>query len=106
MICDTLTEIPAALVYAIPRGYRQLDKLAQARFGKRVIHLALRWILDQGVTSALWGARSPDQHPPRVAREVHRRVRNRKFGTGLLWASFVSRRGFRAGASVDAYTKV
>jgi len=31
------------------------------RFGKRVIHLAVRWMLDQGVTTALWGARRPDQ---------------------------------------------
>jgi aryl-alcohol dehydrogenase-like predicted oxidoreductase len=41
----------------------KLDRLAQ-RFGKRVIHLAVRWMLDQGVTTALWGARRPDQlHP-------------------------------------------
>jgi len=39
----------------------QLDQLAQDRYGKRVIHLAVRWILDQGVTTALWGARHPDQ---------------------------------------------
>jgi aryl-alcohol dehydrogenase-like predicted oxidoreductase len=26
-----------------------------------VIHLAVRWILDQGVDVALWGARRPDQ---------------------------------------------
>ena len=32
----------------------RLDRLAQ-RFGKRVIHLAVRWMLDQGVTTALWG---------------------------------------------------
>jgi aryl-alcohol dehydrogenase-like predicted oxidoreductase len=38
----------------------QLDRLAQ-RFGKRVIHLAVRWMLDQGITTALWGARRPDQ---------------------------------------------
>ncbi len=39
----------------------QLDQLAQQRFGKRVIHLAVRWILDQGITTALWGARHPGQ---------------------------------------------
>jgi aryl-alcohol dehydrogenase-like predicted oxidoreductase len=39
-----------------------LDELARTRFGKRVIHLALRWVLDQpGVGAALWGARRPDQ---------------------------------------------
>ena len=40
---------------------RRLDQFAQARFGKRLIHLAIRWMLDQGITSALWGARHPDQ---------------------------------------------
>src|ERR1700686_4627832 len=39
----------------------KLDRLAQERFGKRVIHLAVRWMLDQGITTALWGARHPDQ---------------------------------------------
>jgi aryl-alcohol dehydrogenase-like predicted oxidoreductase len=43
---------------------RRLDELAQRRFGKRVIHLAIRWMLDQGVTTALWGARRPDQLSP------------------------------------------
>jgi len=42
----------------------QLDRLAQQRFGKRVIHLAVRWLLDQGVSTALWGARKPDQLQP------------------------------------------
>src|SRR5713101_598563 len=32
-----------------------LDRLAQERHGKRVIHLAVRWMLDQGITTALWG---------------------------------------------------
>jgi aryl-alcohol dehydrogenase-like predicted oxidoreductase len=43
---------------------RQLDRLAQDRFGKRVIHLAVRWLLDQGITTALWGARHPGQLEP------------------------------------------
>jgi len=42
----------------------RLDRLAKERFGKRVIHLAIRWMLDQGVTTALWGARHPDQLQP------------------------------------------
>lgn len=47
------------------RAVDRLDALAQARFGKRVIHLALRWLLDQpGVGMALWGARHPDQVDP------------------------------------------
>jgi aryl-alcohol dehydrogenase-like predicted oxidoreductase len=33
----------------------RLDQFAQQRFGKRVIHLAIRWMLDQGITTALWG---------------------------------------------------
>src|ERR1700682_2786997 len=42
----------------------RLDRLAQQRFGKRAIHLAVRWMLDQGITTALWGARHPDQLQP------------------------------------------
>jgi aryl-alcohol dehydrogenase-like predicted oxidoreductase len=43
---------------------QKLDRLAEQRFGKRVIHLAVRWMLDQGITTALWGARHPDQLRP------------------------------------------
>ena len=51
------------------RAVEQLDRLARERFGRRVIHLALRWILDQpGICIALWGARHPDQLAP--VREV------------------------------------
>jgi len=42
----------------------QLDQLARRRFGKRVIDLAVRWVLGQGVAAALWGARKPDQLAP------------------------------------------
>ena len=38
-----------------------LDGFARASFGKSVLALALRWILDGGPTVALWGARRPDQ---------------------------------------------
>jgi len=42
-----------------------LDQFAQKKYGKRVIHLALRWMLDQpGVGVALWGARRPEQLEP------------------------------------------
>jgi len=42
-----------------------LDAFARERFGKRVIHLAVRWLLDQpGVGVALWGARHPEQLAP------------------------------------------
>jgi aryl-alcohol dehydrogenase-like predicted oxidoreductase len=43
---------------------QRLDRLAQGRFGKHVIELAVRWMLDQGITTALWGARHPDQLRP------------------------------------------
>jgi aryl-alcohol dehydrogenase-like predicted oxidoreductase len=39
----------------------QLDQLAQDFYQRRVIQLAVRWMLDQGVSVALWGARHPDQ---------------------------------------------
>ncbi len=43
----------------------RLDRFAQESYGKRVIHLAMRWVLDQpGVTAALWGARHPAQLDP------------------------------------------
>jgi aryl-alcohol dehydrogenase-like predicted oxidoreductase len=41
---------------------QQLDALAQRRYGKHVIELAERWVLDQpGIAVALWGARHPSQ---------------------------------------------
>jgi aryl-alcohol dehydrogenase-like predicted oxidoreductase len=43
---------------------RRLDQFASERYGKRVIHLAVRWLLDQGATVALWGARHPGQLQP------------------------------------------
>ena len=43
----------------------QLDRLAKERFGKRVIHLAVRWVLDRNkMNIALWGARRADQLSP------------------------------------------
>jgi aryl-alcohol dehydrogenase-like predicted oxidoreductase len=42
-----------------------LDRFAQQKFNKRVIHLALRWVLDRAPnTIALWGARHPGQLDP------------------------------------------
>ena len=41
-----------------------LDRLARERYDKDVLALAVRWILDQGPTIALWGARRPDQIAP------------------------------------------
>jgi len=38
-----------------------LTAFARERHGKSVLALAIRWILDQGPTIALWGARKPEQ---------------------------------------------
>ena len=38
----------------------ELNDLA-AKYGKTVAHLAVRWVLDKGITSALWGARKISQ---------------------------------------------
>ncbi len=43
------------------KAVQQLDELARRRFQRRVIHLAVRWMLDQGISVALWGGRHPDQ---------------------------------------------
>jgi aryl-alcohol dehydrogenase-like predicted oxidoreductase len=58
-----------------------LDQLARERYGKSVLALAVRWILDQGPTIALWGARRPDQLAPledavgwRLDRETRRLI--------------------------------
>jgi aryl-alcohol dehydrogenase-like predicted oxidoreductase len=40
---------------------QQLDEFAQRRFHRRVIQLAVRWMLDRGISVALWGGRHPDQ---------------------------------------------
>jgi aryl-alcohol dehydrogenase-like predicted oxidoreductase len=43
----------------------ELDRFARERYQKNVLALALRWLVDQpGVTTALWGARRPDQLDP------------------------------------------
>ena len=42
-----------------------LDRFADRRYHRRIIHLALRWVLDQyDLSVALWGARMPDQLNP------------------------------------------
>lgn len=43
----------------------RLAKFARDRFGKSIIELAARWVLDRpGVSVALWGAKRPDQLDP------------------------------------------
>jgi aryl-alcohol dehydrogenase-like predicted oxidoreductase len=41
-----------------------LKSLARQRFGKSLLALAIRWVLDQGPAIALWGARHPGQLDP------------------------------------------
>jgi aryl-alcohol dehydrogenase-like predicted oxidoreductase len=44
---------------------QRLDDFARKNYGKRVIHLAVRWVLDkQPLSIALWGARHPGQLDP------------------------------------------
>lgn len=42
----------------------RLDRLASERYGKGVLHLAVRWVLDRGCQIALWGGRKPEQMEP------------------------------------------
>jgi aryl-alcohol dehydrogenase-like predicted oxidoreductase len=43
----------------------RLDRFARERYGRRVIQLAVRWVLDRGERNiALWGARRADQLSP------------------------------------------
>jgi aryl-alcohol dehydrogenase-like predicted oxidoreductase len=44
------------------RAVAELDAFAQKQYGKRVLHLAVRWVLDRpGISAALWGAKRPSQ---------------------------------------------
>jgi len=44
------------------KAVERLSELARERFGKTIIELAARWVLDRpGVSVALWGAKRPDQ---------------------------------------------
>ncbi len=42
----------------------RLDRFARERYGKSVLALAVRWLLDRGKIVALWGARCPEQLAP------------------------------------------
>ncbi len=47
------------------KAVEKLDAYARRKYGKRVIHLAIRWMLDRAPDHiALWGARRPDQLGP------------------------------------------
>lgn len=40
----------------------RLADFARQRYGKSVLELAVRWVLDRpGISAALWGAKSPEQ---------------------------------------------
>ncbi|MBV8629292.1 MAG: aldo/keto reductase [Silvibacterium sp.] len=66
----------------------KLDAFARSNYGKTVLELAVRWVLDRpGVSAALWGAKRPDQLgavegvfgwrlDPEAMREIDRIVRN------------------------------
>jgi aryl-alcohol dehydrogenase-like predicted oxidoreductase len=56
---DPKFQSPRYLQYL--EAVRQLDSLARSRFHRSVIHLAVRWMLDQGISVALWGGRHPQQ---------------------------------------------
>ena len=43
---------------------RKLDDFARENYGKRVLHLAIRWLLDHSADIALWGVRKPEQIDP------------------------------------------
>jgi aryl-alcohol dehydrogenase-like predicted oxidoreductase len=44
------------------KAVERLGEFARTRYGKSVLELAARWVLDRpGVSVALWGARRPDQ---------------------------------------------
>lgn len=43
------------------QAVEKLKRYAGDHFDRNVIHLAVRWILDKGVDSAIWGARNPRQ---------------------------------------------
>jgi aryl-alcohol dehydrogenase-like predicted oxidoreductase len=56
------SQIPAASAGAILRAVERLDAFARETYGKRVLHLAVRWALDQQpLSTALWRARHPAQ---------------------------------------------
>lgn len=46
------------------QAVQELNSFAHEKFDKKIIHLAIRWILDQGIQIALWGARHPQQLQP------------------------------------------
>ncbi len=71
------TEFPPGDIRRVDPKFRQprfgqyldavarLDEFAQKNYGMRVLHLAMRWVLDRpGIRAALWGAKRPEQLLP------------------------------------------
>jgi aryl-alcohol dehydrogenase-like predicted oxidoreductase len=42
----------------------KLSDFVKNKFKRDIIHLAVRWIFDKGIDTALWGARHPKQLDP------------------------------------------
>lgn len=42
----------------------QFEAMARENYGKSVLQLAVRWIMQRGIEVSLWGARKPDQLSP------------------------------------------
>lgn len=42
----------------------KIEAYVEKKYSKKIITTAVRWILDQGVETALWGARKPNQTEP------------------------------------------
>ena len=65
MICArtirSFSRIAAENILPAPPGWRPLPR---KNFSKSLLAFAERWVLDQGNTIALWGARHPDQLKP------------------------------------------
>ena len=67
--CRSSSALSSALSWPVPVSaprssfiqQHALQRFAQERHGKTVLALAIRWVLDQGPTIALWGARRPEQ---------------------------------------------
>jgi aryl-alcohol dehydrogenase-like predicted oxidoreductase len=56
---DPKFKVPRLLQYL--EAVAALERFARERYGCGVLALAVRWVLDQGDTVALWGARRPAQ---------------------------------------------
>lgn len=43
------------------KAVEKLQQYADEKLNQKVLHLAVRWILDKGIDAAIWGARKPSQ---------------------------------------------